>query len=144
MEESRNKRMDSPGAGSSLGCTSSCETALGKGRWTQFEDMSPAWGHQQCGCVSLPHGATPGRCSSPALIRAPQICPQLQKSHFLHSFILAQPEIRGTSSSGVGKGTNPSQEDDLAPCKCSCSSPCRDSQSWLQLMPCWGDTTVSQ
>lgn len=149
MQQGRNKRMGSTGAGSSLGCTSSCGTALGKSRWTLFEDVSPAWGHQQCGCVSLPHGTTPGRCPSPAPTRAPQTCPQLQKSHFLHRFILAQPEIRGTSSIGVGKGTNPSQRMIWHPtsapatfpvetaCPCSSSSPV----GVTQLCHCWGDTT---
>lgn len=142
--------MDSTRAGNSLGCTSSCGTAWGKGRWTQFEDMSPAWGHQQCDCVSLPHRATPSRCPSPVFTRAPQTCPQLQKSHFLQSFIFAQPEIRGTSSTGVGKGTNPNQRmiwhHASAPAALPVETACPGSSSCPVgvAQPCHSDTTPQQ
>lgn len=139
-----------PGWAAALAARPACGTALGKGRWAHFQDMSPAWGHQQCGCVCLPHGTTPGRCHNPALTRAPQTCPQLQESHFLHCFILAQPEIRGTNSVRVGKGTNPNQRmiwhPQSAPAAFSVETACPGSSSCPVgvTQPCHSDTTPLQ
>lgn len=138
------------GQAAALAAPLACGTALGKGRWTQFQDMAPAWGHQQCGCVSLPHGATPGRCASPELTRAPQTCPQLQKSHLWHCFNLAQPEIRRTSSTRVGKGTNPNQRMiwhlTSAPAAFPVETACPGSSSSPVgvTQPCHSDTTPLQ
>lgn len=84
-----------------------CGAAPGKSRWTHLYEMSPAWGQQRCGSISLPRGAAPDRHPDPALAGTHRVCPQppgtallgftmtmFQKPHFLHRFILAQPEVK--------------------------------------------------